>query len=131
MTDGWGLGSGLSEAGEDLLEEFLDRLEMQEGGEQERGRYHGGPGSGASPSRSGAGHAERNGNQNRFWSPRAHAVGQAAGDRQRWRRGYDYGLTDPFTRAQRTYWVQECLARLVGPWVPQTAVMDEATRRAI
>lgn len=38
-----------------------------------------------------------------------------------------YGPED----SQRMLWAQACLAQLVGPWVPQTGVLDEVTRQAI
>ncbi len=92
MKDECGFEVGPSEPYEDRLEELLDRLEMQEGGEE---------------------------------------LAEAAYETPAAPRSRYYGSGDQGAASQWVLWVQNCLARVVGPWVPQTGIMGPATRRAI
>ncbi len=92
MTDEFGFEVGPGEIYEDRLEQLLDRLELQEAGEQ--------------------------------LDEAAYEAPATAGPRYYW--SGDQGAASQWVR-----WVQNCLAQLVGPWVPQTGIMGRATRRAI
>jgi outer membrane protein OmpA-like peptidoglycan-associated protein len=134
MSDEFNFETASARTGEATLEQLLDRLEAQgEGGElpgegtgyevypegnptleQERGRFR--------PS-------IQRGVRRR---PPAIAV---RGRRLGWglpaRRFNRYSVPYWPDESQRTLWAQACLAQLVGPWVPQTGVVDEGTRQAI
>lgn len=128
MSNEFSFETTSAESGESSLEQLLDRLEAQSeaaelSGEDEYEVYSEG-----SPAMEQERGGFRGGFQRSVRRPAIATRGWRLGwGRPGWRDARAYWTDD----VQRMPWAQRCLAQLIGPWVPQTGVSDEPTRRAI